>query len=142
MTSGLGFRIPSSQLPSPQGRPWPLHTHWATAFLPSAPRPPTQQWWAGRTASQGWAQHQSHKLPITSVPQDKIPSKYSKRKSKVQVCSQEPCLQQQNTRDVQAIEKLQTEAPMEETHLNQGQGRADQESWCLLLELSSRPSGP
>ena len=111
MTSGLGFHIPSSQLPSPQGRSWPLHTHLATAFLPSAPRPPTQPWWAGRTASQGWAQHQSHKLPITSVPQDKIPSKYSKRKSKVQVCSQEPCLQQQNTRDVQAIEKLQTKAP-------------------------------
>ena len=78
---------------------------------PHVPRPPTQPWWAGRRAGQGWAQHQSHKLPITSVPQDKIPSKYSKRKSRVQVCSQEPCLQQQNSRDVQAMEKLQTEAP-------------------------------
>ena len=37
MTSGLGFRIPSSQLPSPQGRPWPPHIHLATAFLPMSP---------------------------------------------------------------------------------------------------------
>ena len=89
MTSGLGFRIPSSQLPSPQGRPWPPHTRLATAFLPMSPGHLHSH--GGQAGEQVRAQHQSHKLPITSVPQDKIPSKYSKRKSRVQVCSQEPC---------------------------------------------------
>ena len=142
MTSGLGFRIPSSQLPSPQGRPWPPHIHLATAFLPMSPGhlhshggQAGQQVRAGRTAGQ-----QNHKLPIISVPQDKIPSKHSKRKSRVQVCSQELCLQQQSARDVRAVEKVQTEAPTEGTHLNRGQ--AAQDSRCLLLEFSSRPSGP
>jgi len=109
MTSGLGFRIPSSQLPSPQGRPWPPHTRLATAFLPMSPGHLHSH--GGQAGEQVRAQHQSHKLPITSVPQDKIPSKYSKRKSRVQVCSQEPCFHQQNSRDVQAMEKSQTKAP-------------------------------
>ena len=72
MTSGLGFRIPSSQLPSPQGRPWPPHTRLATAFLPMSPGHLHSH--GGQAGEQVRAQHQSHKLPITSVPQDKIPS--------------------------------------------------------------------
>lgn len=50
-----------------------LHILFASEMPPQCLE--TAPWQAGRAANEGWAQNTSNKLPITSVPQDKLPGR-------------------------------------------------------------------
>ena len=140
MTSGLGFRIPSSQLPSPQGCPWPPHTRLATAFLPMSPGHLHSH--GGQAGEQVRAGHNTRAISYLSPLFLKIRSQVNTQKEKAEYkcVHKSPACNSRTAGTSKQWRNCKPRRPTKGTHLNRG--RADQESWCLLLELGSRRSGP